>query len=200
MKNLLWVDLEMTGLDPQNDRIVEVAAIITDWNFNEFDVLETGVHQDEELIRHRFAANPWAAARPQETLELVQTSLDGHPESEVETKLLYMLNRHFEPGEPVLLAGNSIHMDRKFIQQWWPNLDKRLHYRMLDVSAWKVVMQGKYGLEFPKTEAHRALGVPVVEAAGESDDANTSGHFTASATSSPDAKSTSRATSPVAGL
>ena len=155
---MLWIDLEMTGLDPQQDRIVEVAAIITDWNFNELDALEAGVQQDEEVIRHRFAANPWAAARPQETLELVQTSLDGHPEAEVETKLLYMLGRHFEPGEPVLLAGNSIHMDRKFIQQWWPNLDKRLHYRMLDVSAWKVVMRGKYGIEFPKAEAHRALG------------------------------------------
>jgi oligoribonuclease len=155
---MLWVDLEMTGLDPQNDRIVEAAAIITDWNFNELDVLETGVRQDEDVIRHRFAANPWAAARPQETLELVQTSLDGHPEQEVETKLLFMLDRHFEPGEPVLLAGNSIHMDRRFIQQWWPNLDRRLHYRMLDVSAWKVVMRGKYGVEFPKSEAHRALG------------------------------------------
>jgi len=155
---MLWVDLEMTGLDPKNDRIVEVAAIITDWNFGELDVLETGVYQDEAVIRHQFAANPWASARPQETLELVQTSLDGRPEPEVEAMLVHMLDAHFEPGEPVLLAGNSIHCDRGFIAQWWPNLNKRLHYRMLDVSAWKVVMQGKYGIEFPKAEAHRALG------------------------------------------
>jgi len=155
---MLWVDLEMTGLDPQNDRIVELAAIITDWNFNELDVLETGVRQDEEVIRHRFAANQWASARPQETLELVQNSLDGRPEKEVEDEVLLMLDKHFEPGEPVLLAGNSIHCDRGFIKQWWPQVEKRLHYRMLDVSAWKVVMQGKYGMEFPKAEAHRALG------------------------------------------
>lgn len=155
---LLWIDLEMTGLDPQNDRIVEVAAIITDWNFNEIDVLESGVKQNEEVIRQRFAANPWAAARPQETAEEIQLSLGGRSELEVESMLLHILDAHFEPGEPVLLAGNSIHMDRKFIQQWWPNLDKRLHYRMLDVSAWKVVMRGKYGIEFPKAEAHRALG------------------------------------------
>ena len=155
---LLWIDLEMTGLNPAVDRIVEVAAIVTDWNFAELDVLEAGVHQDEQQLRDLFAHNPWASARPQETLELVQISLDGHPEQEVEAMLVSMVERHFLPDEPVVLAGNSIHMDRKFIQQWWPSLDKRLHYRMLDVSAWKVVMAGKYGIEFEKAEAHRALG------------------------------------------
>ena len=59
--------------------------------------------------------------------------------------------------EPALLAGNSIHMDRQFIRHWWPNVEKRLHYRMLDVSAWKVVMIGKYGIEYEKLEKHRAL-------------------------------------------
>jgi len=155
---LLWIDLEMTGLDPQNDRIVELAAIVTDWNFMELDVFETGVHQEEETIRSLFAANPWSVSRPQETAEEIQVSLSGRPEPEVEAMLLRMIDKHFEVGEPVLLAGNSIHCDRGFIKQWMPNLEKRLHYRMLDVSAWKVVMQGKYGVEYQKAEAHRALG------------------------------------------
>jgi oligoribonuclease len=163
---LLWIDLEMTGLDPQKDRIVEVAAIVTDWNFMELDVLETGVRQDEETVRALFAANPFAVGRPNETAELVQVSLAGRPEQEVEAMLLHMVDQHFEPGEPVLLAGNSIHCDRGFIKQWWPNLEKRLHYRMLDVSAWKVVMQGKYGVEYKKAEAHRALG-DIRESIGE---------------------------------
>ena len=56
-----------------------------------------------------------------------------------------------------MLAGNSIHQDRRFIDHWWPQLAQRLHYRMLDVSAWKVVMEGKYGKKFAKPEDHRAL-------------------------------------------
>lgn len=154
---LLWVDLEMTGLDPQKDRIVEMAAIVTDWNFTELAVLETGVRQNEEEIRSLFAANPWASARPQETAEEIQASLAGRPEPEVEVMLLHMIDTHFAPGEPALLAGNSVHCDRGFIKKWWPNVEQRLHYRMLDVSAWKVVMQGRYGVEFKKAETHRAL-------------------------------------------
>jgi oligoribonuclease len=55
------------------------------------------------------------------------------------------------------LAGNSIHQDRKFIVNEWERLDKRLHYRMLDVSAWKVVFEHKFHNKFSKPEAHRAL-------------------------------------------
>ena len=57
----------------------------------------------------------------------------------------------------MLLAGNSVHQDRKFIDAEWPRLAARLHYRMLDVSAWKVVFDGKYKKRFAKPEAHRAL-------------------------------------------
>lgn len=155
---ILWVDLEMTGLNAQKDRIVEVAAIITDWNFTELGSLERGVKQDVAEITQLFVANPWASARPESTQELIEISQKGIPETEVENEILQLVDAHFAPGEPVLLAGNSIHCDRGFITRWWPNLEKRLHYRMLDVSAWKVVMQGKYGVEYTKKEAHRALG------------------------------------------
>jgi oligoribonuclease len=55
------------------------------------------------------------------------------------------------------LAGNSIHNDRGFIKQWMPNLDLLLHYRMLDVSSWKLVMQSRYQVSFDKPEVHRAF-------------------------------------------
>ena len=75
----------------------------------------------------------------------------------IENELLEFLDKNFAKGERVLLAGNSIHQDRKFIEREWPSLNARLHYRMLDVSAWKVVFEGKYKKRFTKPEAHRAL-------------------------------------------
>jgi oligoribonuclease len=153
---LLWIDLEMTGLNPQKDRIVEVAAIVTDWNFTELARLETGVGQDVPEITALFAANPWASARPENTKELIDLSAKSLSESEVEQQLVALAEKH-APGQIMLLAGNSIHADRGFIKQWWPRLDKKLHYRMLDVSAWKVVMQGKYNIGYIKKETHRAL-------------------------------------------
>lgn len=153
---LLWVDLEMTGLDAQKDRIVEVAAIVTDWDFKELARLETGVGQDVDEITKLFAANAWASARPENTQELIDLSAKSPAEAEVEQQLVALAEK-YAPGEIMLLAGNSIHADRGFIKQWWPQLDKKLHYRMLDVSAWKVVMQGKYNVGYTKKEAHRAL-------------------------------------------
>ena len=57
----------------------------------------------------------------------------------------------------VVLAGNSIHQDRRFIRRQMPELEERLHYRMLDISAWKVYMMAKFGIEMTKTNQHRAL-------------------------------------------
>jgi oligoribonuclease len=157
-EKILWVDLEMTGLEPTRDRIVEAAAIVTDWDFTELGSMESGVYQDTEELRQLFDANPWTANYPENTKALIELSAKSPKETEVEAQIIALVNQHFAANDPVLLAGNSIHCDRGFIRQWWPNLEKRLHYRMLDVSAWKVVMQGKYHTEFPKSEAHRALG------------------------------------------
>lgn len=154
---ILWIDLEMTGLEPAKDRIIEVAAIVTDWNFTELGSLDYGVRQDEAELKALFAGNPWAAARPAETQAGLEHSLAGLSEAEAETKIIELIDAHFASDEPVLLGGNSIHCDRGFIKRYWPKLEARLHYRMLDVSAWKVVMQGKYGIMFAKKEAHRAL-------------------------------------------
>jgi len=77
--------------------------------------------------------------------------------AEIERELLAFCDEHFAGETKILLAGNSIHQDRRFIDQWWPTLSKKLHYRVLDVSAWKVVFEGKYGKKFAKPEDHRAL-------------------------------------------
>ncbi|MFI5212786.1 MAG: oligoribonuclease [Candidatus Saccharimonadales bacterium] len=156
---ILWVDLEMTGLDPINDRILEVAAIATDWNFNEIAIYEGIVKVGPRLVEERMKIGKafWdanAIARD----GLIAQNLTGVSGRVIENELLAFLDEHFDGGKPVLLAGNSIHQDRKFIDNEWPRLGARLHYRMLDVSAWKVVFEGKFKKRFTKPEEHRALG------------------------------------------
>lgn len=155
-KKLLWLDFELTGLNPAKDRIIEVAAIVTDWDFKELAEYQSGVRHNEQKLRDLLAQNAWMVSRPKETEALLETAMSGPSEIEVESAVLKLLDGHAE-GTPVLLAGNSIHFDRMFIRQWWPRLEARLHYRMLDVSAWKVVMMGKYDMEFKKKEQHRAM-------------------------------------------
>ena len=73
----------------------------------------------------------------------------------VEKELLEFIEKYF--GEEVILAGNSIHQDRRFIRKEWKKLDKRLHYRMFDVSAWKVYFENAMKIKFTKRDMHRAL-------------------------------------------
>ena len=155
---ILWVDLEMTGLDANNDLILEIAAIATDWDFKEVATYQGIIKNEDMSLDERLAANSvfWDANPDSKTGLLAQNG-DGKDLLEVEGELLEFLGKHFKEGEPVLLGGNSIHMDRRFIVSQWPLLDARLHYRMLDVSAWKVVFEGKYGKKFVKPEKHRAL-------------------------------------------
>ena len=153
---LLWVDLEMTGLDPVEDRILEVAVIATDWDFKEIARYEAAKRVESELIDRRMVGEFWEK-HSQVKSQLVEQNENGRDSQVVEDELLAFIDEHFDAGERVLLAGNSIHQDRKFIEREWPRLDARLHYRMLDVSAWKVVFEGKYRKKFTKPEAHRAL-------------------------------------------
>lgn len=153
---LLWIDLEMTGLDPKEDRILEVAAIATGWDFAEIATYEAVKKVGSNLIKKRMVGEFWekySAVRD----ALIKQNDSGVNGRTVENQLLEFVDEHFDADEPVLLAGNSIHQDRKFIENEWPRLNARLHYRMLDVSAWKVVFAGKYGKKFAKPEAHRAL-------------------------------------------
>lgn len=153
---LLWVDLEMTGLDPQSDIILEVAAEVTDFDFKTLANYEARIKQPRDVVVERMQKNVWWADFPANRDEFVNKLDDGKPSEQVERELLELVAGQFG-DEPAVLAGNSIHSDRNFIKQWWPQLDLKLHYRMLDVSAWKVLMQGKYGVQFEKKEVHRAF-------------------------------------------
>lgn len=157
---ILWVDLEMTGLDPIEDRILEVAAIVTDWKFNELATYEGVVKVGTRLLERRMkVAKAFWDANPNARDGLLKQNLEkGRSGRTIENELLAFIDEHFEKDKPVLLAGNSIHQDRRFIVNEWHRLDARLHYRMLDVTAWKVVFEGKYRKKFAKPEEHRALG------------------------------------------
>lgn len=160
-KNILWVDLEMTGLDTEKDKILEVAAIVTDWKFKEIATYEAAIKVDDKLAQERMfngaAAEFWNGIPETRDALIKQNKEIGQPCSDVEDQLIALLDEHFEDGVPIILAGNSIHMDRKFIENEWSRLNRRLHYRMLDVSAWKVVFEGRYKKKFAKPEVHRAL-------------------------------------------
>lgn len=154
--SLLWVDLEMTGLDPKVDKILEVAVIATDWDFREIAKLELIQQVDSEFMKQQMVGEFWEI-NSQARDALFKQNNHGQSAESIEAELLKFANQHFKTDQPILLAGNSIHQDRKFIENEWPKLNHRLHYRMLDVSAWKVVFDGKYGKKFAKPETHRAL-------------------------------------------
>jgi oligoribonuclease len=156
--HVLWVDLEMTGVNPDKDLILEVAAIITDWDFKEFATYEGIIKHKETNINKRMKKNSdfWKA-NPDSKNALLKQNHIGKSLKTIENELIKFIDEHFKAGIPILLAGNSIHMDRRFIIANWPKFDQRLHYRMLDVSAWKVVFEGKYKTKFAKPDNHRAL-------------------------------------------
>ena len=153
---LLWVDLEMTGLDPERDVILEIAAEITDFDLKTLESYETRVQQDRDIVVERMQANVWWRDYPDNRDEFVQKLEQGKPLAQVEQEMVALVAKHFG-NEPAVLAGNSIHNDKQFIRVWLPSLDLKLHYRMLDVSAWKVLMQGKFGVNYEKTDVHRAF-------------------------------------------
>lgn len=155
---ILWLDLEMSGLNVHHDLILEVAAIVTDWDFNEIATFEGVVKHDDGQLEALMAGNgAFWDANPTARDGLIAQNPGGKVVEEVEAALLDFLNENFEADKPVLLAGNSIHMDRRFITAQMPRFDERLHYRMLDVSAWKVVFNHKFKKRFSKPERHRAL-------------------------------------------
>ena len=151
---LLWIDLEMTGLSPVTDKILEVAAIATDFDLNEVARFEAVVKVSPRLMKKRMVGEFWennAASRD----ALFAQNKSGKPAKVVEAELLEFLDKYF--GDEIYLSGNSIHQDQKFIEREWPKLNSRLHYRMLDVSAWKIFFENALNKKFVKRDAHRAL-------------------------------------------
>ena len=151
---LLWIDLEMTGLDPEKDRILEVAAIATSWDLKPLKTYEGIVKVDDKIIKSRMVGEFWEKNKASYD-SLVAQNENGKPVETIEKELLDFLDKNF--GDEIYLAGNSIHQDRKFIDRELPEVSKRLHYRMLDVSAWKIYFENALGKKFIKPENHRAL-------------------------------------------
>jgi len=155
---LLWLDLEMTGLDPQLDVILEAGVIMTDWDFNQIEVFESAVRAEPDLIEKRMeVSQDFWNQNPQAKSDILKQNETAPSLDQVEARILKVIDKYIKKNEFIILAGNSIHQDRRFIDNYWPKLSARLHYRMLDVSAWKVVFETKYNMKFVKPENHRAL-------------------------------------------
>lgn len=150
---LLWIDLEMTGLDTEKDVILEVAAEVTDFDFKTLASYEAVIFQPPEVMAHM---NEWSMEQHAASGLVERIRKNGRDEKEVIHELIGFITAEFG-SEPAVLAGNSIHNDRNFIKRWWPEVDNLLHYRMLDVSSFKILMQAKYGVNFHKKDVHRAF-------------------------------------------
>ena len=154
----LWIDLEMTGLDPARDLILEVAAIATDKNFQELTTYESATNYSKRQVQARMSKNAdfWHD-NPETAQALLDQLVAGRSIKQIEQDLIHMAKEYFDPKYKIILAGNSVHMDQKFIARYLPRLNDLLHYRLLDVSAWKVVFEHNLHRKFSKPENHRAL-------------------------------------------
>jgi oligoribonuclease len=150
---LLWIDLEMTGLDIKKDLIIEVACEVTDFNFKTLASYEAVISQSEEALENM---NEWSKVQHKASGLTDRIRSEGRKEPDVVHELVGFIKAQFG-DEPAVLAGNSIHNDRDFIRKYWPQVEELLHYRMLDVSSLKILMQSKYSVNFGKKEVHRAF-------------------------------------------
>jgi oligoribonuclease len=158
VENLFWLDMEMTGLDVSKEVIIEVACIVTDINFRELESFETVVKQPQSYLDNMDAWNTEHHGKSGLTAKVP----NGMEPDFVEAKLIDLIDKHFPLSKTDLkkrpmLAGNSIMQDRLFIDKYFKNLSARLHYRMVDVSSFKVIINNKYNIEYKKQNSHRAL-------------------------------------------
>ena len=154
MKKLFWIDMEMSGLDINKEVIIEVAAIVTDLNFKELDTFEAIVKQPQHYLDNMDAWNTEHHGNSGLTAKVP----NGMEPTAVEHHLCSLAKRHFpdQKDKPVL-AGNSISQDRLFIDKYMKNFSELLHYRILDVTSWKILMLNKFKCEYRKHNQHRAL-------------------------------------------
>ncbi|MBC7503124.1 MAG: oligoribonuclease [Herminiimonas sp.] len=155
--NLVWVDMEMTGLDPDNDLIIEIAVIVTDSNLN---VLAEGpvfaIHQSDEALDKMDSWNKGTHGRSG-LIERVKASTVT--EAEAEATLIDFLKLHVPAGKAPM-CGNSICQDRRFMVRGMPKLEAFFHYRNLDVSTLKELCKRwkpEIATGFKKHQKHTAL-------------------------------------------
>lgn len=152
-RRYFWIDLEMTGLDHTTDRIVEAAVIITNKQLEPVFEWERPVRQPQEVLD---GMNDWCKHHHAAS-GLLDRIHDGITEQELDDKLAEITLKYFKKTNPCVIAGNSISQDRKFIDAYLPQFSSRIHYRMLDVSSFKIVFREMLGREFIKQNTHRAL-------------------------------------------
>ena len=155
--NLIWIDLEMTGLDPENDRILEIATIVTDADLN---LIEEGpvmaVHQSNDVLA---SMNEWCIKTHGETGLTERVRQSKISISEAEQLTLDFIKKHVDVGASPM-CGNSIGQDRRFIYRYMPELHEFFHYRNIDVSTLKeLARRWKPGLleQHKKKGTHLAL-------------------------------------------
>ena len=154
--NLIWIDMEMTGLQPDADRVIEIAMLVTDSQLN---VLATGpvfvVHQPYEVLD---AMDAWNKSTHAKTGLIERVRASALSEAQVERQALEFLAAHV-PANASPMCGNSICQDRRFLARWMPRLEAHFHYRNLDVSTLKeLVRRWKPELKaFSKEGKHEAL-------------------------------------------
>ncbi|HEX4928991.1 MAG TPA: oligoribonuclease [Burkholderiales bacterium] len=155
--NLIWIDMEMTGLQPDADRIIEVAVLVTR---PDLELVAQGpvlaVHQPEEVLA---AMDSWNQSTHTKTGLVDRVRASRIDEAEAERRVLEFLEAHV-PASASPMCGNSICQDRRFLARWMPRLEAHFHYRNLDVSTLKeLVRRWKPDLMkgFAKEGKHEAL-------------------------------------------
>jgi len=156
--NLVWLDLEMTGLIIATDVILEIATVITDGNLN---VIAEGpslvIHQPEEKL---IAMGKWCQDHHGKTGLIQAVSDSTITLQQAEEQTLAFIKQHCPPGTGVL-SGNTVWQDRVFLDKYMPSISNYLHYRIIDVSSIKELAKRWYpdnkNIEFKKSDRHRAL-------------------------------------------
>ena len=154
-KNLIWIDLEMTGLDPEKERIIEIATIITDKGLN---ILEEGpnlvIHQPKELLA---AMDGWNTNQHKESGLLAKVKSSAVTEQMAEIETLDFVSKFVGEGKSPM-CGNTVSHDRRFLVKYMPRLETYFHYRHIDVSTIKELIARwlKSDLLYKKASTHRA--------------------------------------------
>lgn len=157
-ERLVWIDLEMSGLDVERCRILEIAVLITDGGLG---LVAEGpdlvVHQEDAVLD---AMDAWNTEHHGASGLTAAVRASAVGEAEAERQVLEFVARHCPPGTAPL-AGNSVWMDRLFLRRHMPRLEGHLHYRIVDVSTVKELVRRWQPAVFaglpPKSERHRAL-------------------------------------------
>lgn len=148
-----WVDMEMTGLDENKDSILEIAIIITDIDFNPLEEFERVVYQPPAVLD---AMNDWCKKHHGKS-GLTEAVKDGRPLVEVDMEILGLIEKNYPKNKKIVLAGNSVSNDQRFILKYMPKMASRLHYRVIDVSSLKEIFRKKWKIEVKKQKTHRAI-------------------------------------------